>query len=279
MKSAALRRGWALLRVDGPTGAARAVSRRLMRLSRRSHVVSETAIVASVLSLDGLSNGVMMDIGAHHGAVFAEFAKRGWQVYAFEPDRRNLKRISTAFGDLTNVHVDHRAVSDVSGVEVPFFSSSQSSGISSLSAFDESHTQAGMVTTVSLDDFAEDQDVSRVDYLKIDTEGYDLMVLKGFPWERMRPKVIVCEFEDKKTVPLGYNLDDIAGFISAKGYKVIVSEWFPIASYGSAHRWRRHAMYPCELADECGWGNLIASNDDRLLERIMRRLDEEAARA
>lgn len=267
MRSPTLWRGWALLRVDGPIGAGRAVLRRLVRLFRRSRVLSETAFVADALLKDGRyrSGGVMMDVGAHHGAVFAEFAQRGWRVYAFEPDRKNLQRISVAFGRLSNVFIDDRAVSDVSVVETPFFVSSQSSGISGLSAFDESHQQAGVVDTVTIDDFVAAVGIQNIDYLKIDTEGYDLMVLKGFPWARMRPTVIVCEYENHKTTPLGYNFHDVAEFLTDKGYSVIVSEWYPISRYGHEHRWRRHETYPCDLPDDSGRGNLIASCDDRLL--------------
>jgi FkbM family methyltransferase len=275
MMSTTLRRGWALLRVDGPVEASRAVFRKLARLSQSPHEVSETDFVAEALlsRRRHRSNGVMMDVGAHHGAVFAEFAKHGWQVCAFEPDRKNRERITAAFGRLNNVIIDDRAVSDVSANEVAFFVSTQSSGISSLSAFDESHNQAGVVTTVTIDDFTVAKEIHEIDYLKIDTEGYDLMVLKGFPWDRMRPTVIICEFENRKTVPLGYNFRDLADFLSAKGYQSIVSEWFPITSYGRKHRWRRYATYPCDLADDSGWGNLIASNDSELLANVLKRFE------
>jgi FkbM family methyltransferase len=273
--STTLRRGWALLRVDGPVEASRAVFRKLARLPQSSRDVSETDFVAEAL-LRGRhhrSNGLMMDVGAHHGAVFAEFAKRGWQVYAFEPDRKNRERITVAFGRLNNVLVDDRAVSDVSATEAAFFVSPQSSGISSLSAFDESHKQVGVVTTVTIDDFTVAKDIHEIDYLKIDTEGHDLMVLKGFPWDRMRPTVIICEFENRKTTPLGYNFHDLADFLSAKGYQSIVSEWYPISAYGRKHRWRQYATYPCSLADDSGWGNLIASSDHELLAEVLKKFE------
>ncbi|ORA68757.1 hypothetical protein BST23_02730 [Mycolicibacterium elephantis] len=220
----------------------------------------------------------MFDVGAHYGEVFAEYSQRGWQVYAFEPDPKNRRRIDVAFGRLPNVHVDNRAVSDVSAQGATFFSSSQSSGISGLSAFDESHEQAGVVDTITIADFVNAEGLDKIDYLKVDTEGYDLMVLRGFPWDHMRPSVVVCEFENRKTQPLGYNFHDIADFLHTKGYSVIVSEWFPISRYGADHRWRRYATYPCELVEESGWGNLIASTDQKLISRILQKFEAETKR-
>lgn len=99
-----------------------------------------------------------------------------------------------------------------------------------------------------------------MDFLKIDTEGFDYFVLKGFPWDRsgLKPGIILCEFEDSKTRPLGYDWKVMADFIQSKGYQVYVSEWFPIEKYGVSHRWRGIKKYPAELEDHEGWGNLVA---------------------
>jgi hypothetical protein len=92
-----------------------------------------------------------------------------------------------------------------------------------------------------------------VDFLKIDTEGHDLFVLQGFPWERNRPQVIECEFEDLKSKPLGYTTKDMADFLVGKGYTVYVSEWHPILKYGQRHDWHRLQKYPCDLACYEAW--------------------------
>jgi hypothetical protein len=71
----------------------------------------------------------------------------------------------------------------------------------------------------------------------------------------------------------------MADFLSDHGYRVIVSEWYPISGYGREHRWRRYATYPCDLTDASGWGNLIASNDDELFAEILQRFEAESQRA
>ena len=78
----------------------------------------------------------------------------------------------------------------------------------------------------------------------------------------------MCEFEDAKTEPLGYSITDLAEYLRAKSYNLIISEWYPILAYGSPHRWRRFALYPCELLDSKAWGNIIAVRDPEIFSII-----------
>jgi len=205
--------------------------------------------------------GVMIDVGAHHGLALAPFLDMGWRIWAFEPDASNravLEQRLERHPLGKHVRVDTRAAAAESRSQQAFYRSDVSTGISGLSAFHESHREAQRVDTVTLDEVMRGQGITAVDFLKIDTEGHDLFVLKGFPFDRVRPAVIECEFEDAKTVPLGYRFDDIARFLADLGYTVFVSEWHPIIRYGIAHDWCRIARYPCTLTDARGWGNLLA---------------------
>lgn len=220
----------------------------------------ETNCVA-VLYSEILSGQVMIHVGAHFGSALAPFLDKGWDIYAFEPDEKNriklLERLAT-HKNKAHVTLDTRCVSNKSQSGVSFYRSEQSTGISGLSAFDESHVEAQRVDTIALTEFFQDKPLPPVDFLKIDTEGHDLFVLQGFPWDRGLPAVIECEFEDTKTVPLGYTFHDLARFLVDKGYTVYVSEWHPIIRYGIRHNWNRLVRYPSDLADEKGWGNLLA---------------------
>lgn len=54
--------------------------------------------------------------------------------------------------------------------------------------------------------------VTQVDYLKIDTEGYDFEVLKMFPWDEIKPSFI--KFESKHI-----DVDEAVEFLEHHGYK------------------------------------------------------------
>lgn len=209
-----------------------------------------------------LHGSIMIDVGAHHGHALFPFLEKGWRVFAFEPDDRNraiLEKRLERNGDARSlVKLDSRAVSDQVRSGLAFYRSDQSTGISGLSAFHPSHVSKQIVDTTTLSEVLADEDIHDVDFLKVDTEGHDLFVLKGFPWQRFKPAVIECEFENAKTIPLGYTFHDMAEFLLLKGYRVYVSEWHPIVRYGVRHDWHRLAAYPCKLSNENAWGNILA---------------------
>lgn len=212
--------------------------------------------------------GVMLDIGAHHGGSLARFADDGWSVHAFEPDPANRARLESAFGGRPNVTINPVAVSDVCG-EMPLFTSELSTGISSLAAFTDAHVPTATVPVITLRSYLASAGIAAVDFMKVDVEGFERNVLRGYDWS-VRPEVVVLEFEDAKTLALGYSWRELAKELVRHDYDVVVSEWYPIERYGGAHRWRRAARYPTELADPAGWGNLVAVSSATQLARAER---------
>lgn len=211
---------------------------------------------------------IMCDVGAHHGGSLEEFARSGWQVYAFEPDPANRLILEQFTRGWHNVIIDQRALSNKDQSDQPLFRSPLSSGISSLTAFHPTHSSAGRVDTLTLKTCCEQKGISEIGFLKIDTEGYDLFVLQGIDWDAMSPHVVLCEFEDRKTNSLGYDFHLMAQFLISKDYRVLVSEWHPIVRYGGPHDWRKFAIYPCALADPDSWGNIIGIRDTAMFERL-----------
>ena len=255
-----------ILKEKGLPGVWHTIKQKIVALG----CTDENEIIFEVLE-DTSAIGIMCDVGAHHGYSLIPFAKAGWQVFAFEPDSENRALLLKNTSMLPTVSVDNRAVSDEVIESASFFTSNVSSGISTLSAFLPSHETTYTVSTTTLSSFFEEHALNRVDYLKIDTEGYDLMVLNGVPWGQTEPRVILCEFDEAKTEKLGYTHTTMADFLIAKGYRVIVSEWRPIVRYGEQHSWRGYFTYPHQLHHEKAWGNLIATNDVALYQLFLER--------
>jgi FkbM family methyltransferase len=213
-------------------------------------------------------SGILFDIGASTGISLAPFATSGWKIHAFEPDIRNREVLMKVYGDFKNVTVDPRAVVEKALGSVRFYTSDESLGISSLSSFHDSHYESYLVDTVSLRDYMYENKLIDIDLLKMDTEGHDLFVLKGFPWEHSQPRMVICEFEDSKTLPLGYDWKDIVNFLLKFDYQLIISEYYPINNYGGEHKWRRFFDFPGELSDPNAWGNILATKDINLLKKL-----------
>ena len=241
-----------------------------LRTGKEANRPDEAKIVFELLKAQK-GKGLMIDVGAHWGSALAPFAHVGWEVFCFEPDSKNRKRLAYLFKGFSNVVIDDRAVSDHPRENAIFYRSDESTGISGLSAFRPSHKAADKVPVTTLRRFFHEQGLAdrEVDFLKVDAEGFDLPVLKGFPWDKSRPRIILCEFEDQKTVPLGYTFHDLAGFLQAQGYKLIVSEWRPVKQYNGPHDWRGFTTYPCELENPEAWGNIFAMKEEKMYDSLL----------
>ena len=239
------------------------VSMNLSKMLRYLAWDNENKIIRSLLP----DKGVMIDAGAHTGQSFRPFI--GWQIYAYEPDPEIASRIPL----YTGVTVIKKALSDIPSKSKPFYKTYESKGMSSLLAFRPSHKHAFDVEVITLDDEIDRLGIDQVDYLKTDVEGYDLMVLKGFPWEKIRPSIVMSEFGNSKTELLGYTHDDLAMFMIDRDYKVIVSEWVqaPYVNGRYQHKWLGFYRYPCPKRI-LWWGNMIFFENDKLYEKFCRKV-------
>jgi FkbM family methyltransferase len=229
--------------------------------------IEEVEIVYHILKQN--KKGVMIDVGAHFGTTLKPFMNLGWTIHAFEPDPNNRKKLIDLVGNNSNVFINTEAVSNETGLELSFYSSKLSTGISGLSNFHPSHEELTKVITVTLSDYISSRGFDKIDFLKIDTEGHDFFVLQGFDWDRhLHPEVIICEFEDRKSKPLGYLSKDMGDFLTNLGYTVFVSEWQPIIEYGTGHKWISLYKYDGKIKDD-SWGNFLAVKDIKSVNTII----------
>lgn len=210
--------------------------------------LEESLIVKGIFNKLG-KTGLMIDVGACHGATSLPFLKDGWNVYAFEPDSENRKTLINNLSPYTKkrVQIDDRAVSNKISDSVILYKSKESAGISGLSNFNTLHYPGEKINVTTLSKVIDYNKWGRIDFLKIDCEGFDKFVLEGLPWETHKPTVIVTEFENRKTLRLGYKFEDLADYLLGKGYFLIVSEWEPVVTYGQKHVWKCFKKYPCSL--------------------------------
>ncbi|WP_163769267.1 FkbM family methyltransferase [Mycolicibacterium parafortuitum] len=221
--------------------------------------MDETEIVAALANGDTLDR-ILVDVGAHHGAVTELFVNKGWSVVAYEPDPVNRHEFQRRIGVNSRVQLSSAAVSDQGSSSRSLYTSPLSSGISTLAAFHESHEPTAVVDVVCLSEDLPSRGISQVDFLKVDIEGFDFFALKGFDWS-YAPRFVLYEFEDRKTQPLGYTLRDSSAFMAGHGYSLLYSVWEPIVEYGSRHRWRGLFREPPSDIAQC-WGNVLCFRDE-----------------
>ncbi len=251
-----------ILSFEGVTNNMKVTETNLIKMERvHKAVLDETLIVENLLSSTP-PRAVMVDVGAHHGSALIPFHKLKWDIFAFEPDPKNREYLVNRYGKEKNVVISPKAVSETVQKNVDFYSSKESTGISGLLKFHDTHIRSATVDTTTIAEIVKEHALDHINFLKIDVEGYDLSVLKGVPWDSIKPDVIQCKFEDAKTKLLGHNWEDICKYLVDKGYIVYVSEWHPVIRYGIRHDWCALKKYPCALEVPNAWGNLLAFKED-----------------
>lgn len=178
--------------------------------------IDEVSVISDSL-LKRKEKGVFFDVGAHTGGTLKQFMESSWQVHAFEPDDANREVLEHVYGNKKNLNIYSFGLGEKDEDELVFYKSNKSSGISSVVNFDSSHEASHTIKLKNLStviDSVEGLPENGVDFIKIDCEGFDFNVIKGFNWEKHKiPAVLLCEFEDKKTLHLGYTFKDVSDYL------------------------------------------------------------------
>jgi len=124
-------------------------------------------------------DAVVVDIGANIGAFSLLASRRAKVVYAVEPVRSKFEmlRHNVVLNQLNNVIIYPLALANCNGtVEI------RDSGVMSSMYFDATD-EIEHVPAVTLETFFDDNDIERVDYLKMDCEGAEWDILLSTPPE------------------------------------------------------------------------------------------------
>jgi len=173
------------------------------------------------------SGGVIFDIGAHFGYLAKEFCRihgGSCKVYCFEPVEYTYSILSRVMAGYPNAIVENFALSDAEGtipISIPVKESGNLGiGLSHFGAELRRDFIIEHIRTETLDSYVRHQDIQRLDFIKCDVEGAELLVFKGGSesLERFRP-AIYTELEDSYTQRLGYQAQEVFAFLTMKGYR------------------------------------------------------------
>lgn len=166
---------------------------RILGLSDQA--VADTVIRRYYRALPASGRRHLVDVGAAYGSVAELFLQDGWSADLFEPDpacRHILQRLLAAHGGRARLFPFAAAAEDRESVP---FQRNSTLGLSGLSPSPFGTPLGTMpVRTVRLGSFLLSEGVSRVDFLKIDTEGNDFVVLDAYDFARLPPSLVFVEF-------------------------------------------------------------------------------------
>jgi FkbM family methyltransferase len=152
--------------------------------------------VMDLLSALVRPDDVCLDVGANIGVLTIVLARlcRDGSVYAFEPGTSSyeyLARNVVAAG-ATNVTTEPLALSDVTGTLTLHMNATHPGG-AHLGVPDAHEKTHETVRVSRLDDWVKEQGLDRIDVVKLDIEGAELLALDGATdvLERLRPTLVV----------------------------------------------------------------------------------------
>lgn len=173
----------------------------------------------------------VIDIGANIGEITMVSAKRvgaSGRVVSFEPVDGivhdliyNIQR-----NNLTQVHVVQSGLSDVARHNVPIYDSygsgtsdDENAGRGSLYGDGSGNKPLQNISITTLDLWATEHPLQRIDLIKIDIEGAELPCLRGAAatLAKFHPMLII-EVQDESATAAGYRAKDILQFLASFGY-------------------------------------------------------------
>lgn len=187
----------------------------------------------------------IFDIGAHHGESIKLFLNNFKinNIYSFEPSNENFKilqenakKLQKKF-DNVNIFIENFAVGDEEKiVKMKQMNESSSSTINSYNIKSKYFKKKSLflfnsknknffseidVRQVSLSSYMTEKNIHEIDFIKIDTEGYEYYVLKGLQNQFQKIKLILFEHHYDNMLIKDYKFKDIHNFLIRNKFKQI----------------------------------------------------------
>ena len=169
-------------------------------------------------------NDTVLDIGANIGfysEIFSEIVGPKGTVHCFEPDKTNFKHLTNRVGDLKNVHIYNKAVSEKD--ETIKIYTSKLLNVDHRTYKPDDYDEEIDIDAVNLDLFL--KDVPTINFIKIDIQGFEMSAMKGMLQILKNNDVkMLSEFWPYGLKKAGYDIVMYFNFLSQFGFKIYLIE-------------------------------------------------------
>jgi len=128
--------------------------------------------------------------GAAYDDAYINMAPDTVQFHLFEPNTERYQELRNKFGRYSNVHINEYGLADHSGT-VSYYNDTQSCAKRTHDI--QSKSIPITIPLKTLDRYCEENKIASIDFLKIDTEGYEVPILRGAAKIILETKY--CQFE------------------------------------------------------------------------------------
>ena len=185
------------------------------------------------------------DVGAHKGESINLFSKNFNinKIYSFEPSilnfnilKKNKEKLQKKFGNL-EIIIENYALGNANEKKlIKHLSESSSSTINSinekskyfkrkfkfLNFFNNENFFSELeIEQIKLEDYMKKEKIDKIDFLKIDTEGYEYQVLQGLGQNISKVKLIMFEHHYHDMLLKNYTFTDIHNLLIKNKFKQI----------------------------------------------------------
>lgn len=180
--------------------------------------------------LDYKKNGFYVDVGAHDPHRFSNtkrFYKRNWNGINIEPDKKNYNKF--VYDRKRDINLNIGIGETNSMINFYKFTPDTLSTFSEEGA--ENYKRQGYkfegieeIQTKRLEELLAEFCISKkIDFMSIDTEGFDMQVLKSNNWERFKPQLICIESHRHGTMVENNEkeINEYDRYLIAHGYRLI----------------------------------------------------------
>ena len=205
-------------------------------------------IIDNLKDLDFNNNlKIILDVGAHEGESIELFLKnlKVDNIYSFEPSEetfkillKNSKKLKKKFNK-TNIILENLAVGKANqNVDLNYLNETSSSTIRNINTnsdyFKKKEKYFGklinkkiIVKQINFKEYLEKNKIEKIDLLKIDTEGYELEVLKGLGEFISNVSIILFEHHYDNMIIKDYTFSDIHKLLKDNGFRRIYKSKMP----------------------------------------------------
>ncbi|WP_440932445.1 FkbM family methyltransferase [Candidatus Pelagibacter sp.] len=195
------------------------------------------------------SFNIFFDIGAHRGETIDSFTKifKIKKIYSFEASEINFEFLKKNVQDLNKKNVEiflnKKALGkEKSKILIKHLKESSSSTINDINTSSKYFKKKSLllfrnktkdffvekeVEQITLDYFIQENKISKIDFLKIDTEGYEFNVLLGLQNEFKKVSMIMFEHHYDNMIIKNYNFRDINQLLKQNNFYQIYKYKMP----------------------------------------------------
>lgn len=174
----------------------------------------------------------VIDVGAnvgYHSLIMTKLVGQKGSVYSFEPEIKNIELLNTniKLNRFKNINIIKKAVSNQNGSIKLYLSNSDNLGVhSTVFCEDTVSNKFEEIEAVKLDDFVTDNQIKKVDFVKIDVEGAETDVLAGMENILLNHRpIIVMELVEKLQNIKGWTTKSVKEMMknkyNYKAYKIL----------------------------------------------------------